>query len=83
MLGECIGKAFHPSAGMCSVFQSLDSTKHVVLVSPSGARFVMRRENVLWRRAQHPGPTPRPPVPVASDGILVSQPTLFDSDWVG
>ncbi len=49
MLGECIGLAYHPSDGMCRVFQSLDTTKLVVLVSKAGNHRFMRRELVQWR----------------------------------
>lgn len=54
MLGECIGVAFHPRDGLCRVFQSLDTTKLVVLVSNSGNRRFMRRELVQWRPSSKP-----------------------------
>lgn len=83
MLGVCIGKAFHPTDGMCSVFQDPDHTGHVVLVSATGSRRIMRRELVQWRRpveapTQRPGPITQSTHENPAGGNVVSAPTLFD-----
>lgn len=75
MLGVCIGTAFHAVDGMCRVFQSLDSTRYVVLVSKSGNRRVMRRELVQWRPTITPTQQPGRIPPAESAPV---QPTLFD-----
>lgn len=86
MLGTCIGLAYHPSEGMCDVYQMLDTTQLVALVSrKTGNRRFMRRELVQWRThvattTQQPGPTTQARTERASQRSVVRDVTLFEME---